>query len=50
MAQRVGPLLDDDLRGEFQELISRQSARYLLAQPHFSFTWLNVLAIGRRPM
>jgi len=50
MADRVGPLLDDALHDEFRELIDDASPKYMLAQPHFSFAWLNVLAIGRRPV
>jgi SAM-dependent methyltransferase len=49
MAERVAPLLDDNLRDDFQSLIDVDSPGNLLAQPQFSFTWLNVLALGRRP-
>jgi ubiquinone/menaquinone biosynthesis C-methylase UbiE len=50
VAQRVRPLIEDELLEEFESLIDDSSPRYMLAHPQLSFTWLNILAIGRRPV
>jgi SAM-dependent methyltransferase len=47
LSKRVRPYLDSGLADEFDELINPRSSSYLLRQPDFSMTWLNVLVWGR---
>lgn len=49
LAERVSGRLDPRATQEFAELIDPGSPRYLLRQPHFTMSWLNVLTWGRRP-
>jgi ubiquinone/menaquinone biosynthesis C-methylase UbiE len=50
VVERVGSrLARDDLR-ELKELIDPAHESYLPHQPHFTLSWLNVLAWGRRPL
>lgn len=46
--ERVAPFLDAALLGELRQLVDSRSPRHLLAQPHLTMTWLNVLAFGRK--
>ncbi len=46
---RVEPLLDRPTLNELKELVRPEGDRYLLRQPFFTLTWLNVLAWGRVP-
>jgi ubiquinone/menaquinone biosynthesis C-methylase UbiE len=50
LSDRVAGHLDAALAHEFHDLIDPTSAHYLLHQPHFTLTWLNVLASARRPV
>jgi SAM-dependent methyltransferase len=50
LRQRVSAYLDPALAAEFDELISPHGPRYLLRQPYFTASWINVLAWGRRRM
>ena len=49
LKDRVMPLLNPDLRGEVEALISAESSRFLLDQPHFTMSWINRLVWGRKP-
>jgi len=49
VADRVAPYLDSVLLQEFHRLLNPGSPEHLLGQPHFTMTWLNVLAFGRKP-
>lgn len=49
VAERVAPHLDAALLAELRRLVEPGSPQHLLGQPHLTMTWLNVLAIGRRP-
>ncbi len=49
LAIRVKPSLDEQRLQELERLISSSSDSYLLRQPHFIMSWINVLAYGRRP-
>lgn len=49
VAERVAPHLEGALRQTLRQLVEPGSPRHLLEQPHLTMTWLNVLAIGRRP-
>jgi ubiquinone/menaquinone biosynthesis C-methylase UbiE len=49
LEERVGPMLDESHRQRLEELIDVDSPNSLLNQPHFTMSWLNVLAWGRRP-
>lgn len=48
--ERVAPHLDAALLKELRQLVDPESPRHLLGQPFLTMTWLNVLAIGRRPV
>jgi demethylmenaquinone methyltransferase / 2-methoxy-6-polyprenyl-1,4-benzoquinol methylase len=50
LAKRVGPYLDRSLARQFARLIDPDSGDYLLRQPHFTTSCLNVLAWARRPL
>lgn len=50
LVQRVRPFLDASLLAELQDLVNPASAHHLLAEPYLSLTWLNVLAVGRKPL
>ncbi len=47
--QRVSSHLEPALLQRFRELIDPASPQYLLRLPHFSVTWVNVLALGHKP-
>jgi SAM-dependent methyltransferase len=49
VSARVAPHLDPALFEEFRQLVDPASPRHLPGQAHLTMTWLNVLAIGRRP-
>ncbi|MDP2269443.1 MAG: class I SAM-dependent methyltransferase [Archangium sp.] len=46
---RVTAHLEPASLQRFRELIDPASPQYLLRLPHFSVTWVNVLALGRKP-
>jgi SAM-dependent methyltransferase len=48
MAERVGPHIDPRFAGQFAELIDPASNHYLLRQPYFTMSWLNVIVWGVR--
>lgn len=48
LAERVGPYLNPQLVRQFDALRDPDGDDYLLRQPHFTMTWLNMLAIGRK--
>lgn len=45
---RVAPHLAPALLDKLRQLIDPESPKYLLRLPHFSVTWVNVLALGRK--
>jgi ubiquinone/menaquinone biosynthesis C-methylase UbiE len=49
IAHRVAPYLDASLLQELRLLADPTSASHMLRQPHLTMTWLNVLALGRKP-
>jgi SAM-dependent methyltransferase len=49
VAERVTPYLDATLLAELRQLVDPDSPSHLLGQPYLSLTWLNVLALGRKP-
>ncbi len=49
VSTRVGPHLSAEFVAELQDLVDPASSAHLLAQPHLTLTWLNVLALGRKP-
>gem|GEM_PF-231076 len=50
LVQRVGPFLDASLLAELRDLVNPASSHHLLGEPYLSLTWLNVLAVGRKPL
>ena len=46
---RVASYLETRLFEELRELVDPTSPKHLLGQPHLTMTWLNVLALGRKP-
>ena len=50
LVQRVRPFLDASLLAELRDLVNPASSHHLLAEPYLSLTWLNVLAVGRKPL
>jgi SAM-dependent methyltransferase len=50
LAQRVQPHLPPAVASELSQLIDPGDPRYLLHEPHFTMSWLNVLAVGRKPL
>jgi hypothetical protein len=50
LVQRVRPFLDAALLAALQDLVNPASSHHLLAEPYLSLTWLNVLAVGRKPV
>jgi ubiquinone/menaquinone biosynthesis C-methylase UbiE len=46
---RVSPHLETRLLQELHRLVDPESTNNLLEQPHLTMTWLNVLALGRKP-
>ncbi len=51
VTERVTPYLDPARPGSpsLEQLRDPTSPRYLLGQPYLTMTWLNVLALGRKP-
>jgi ubiquinone/menaquinone biosynthesis C-methylase UbiE len=47
--KRVADHLDDGLKQDLRQLVSPESPHHLLRQPYLTMTWLNVLALGRKP-
>jgi SAM-dependent methyltransferase len=50
LAQRVRPHLDPQVAADFAARLEPGGPRDLLREPHFTMSWLNVLALGRRPI
>jgi len=50
LAERVQPHLDRSLTREFAALLDHEGDQYLLRQPWFTMSWINVLVWGRRPL
>ena len=48
--ERVQHYLDEAMAARFAELIDSSNPQYLLRQPWFTMSWLNVLAWGRLPL
>jgi SAM-dependent methyltransferase len=48
VVERVAPYLEVPLLEELRQLVDPGSPQHLLAQPHLTLTWLNVLALGRK--
>ncbi len=46
---RVTPHLEPALLEELHGLVDQNSPQHLLGLPHLSFTWVSVLALGRKP-
>jgi demethylmenaquinone methyltransferase / 2-methoxy-6-polyprenyl-1,4-benzoquinol methylase len=49
IARRVAPYLDPSLLQELRQLGDATSSQHMVRQPHLTMTWLNVLALGRKP-
>ncbi|HEX4130230.1 MAG TPA: class I SAM-dependent methyltransferase [Pirellulales bacterium] len=49
LSQRVGPSLDDEHLTELRQLTDPQSPEYLLDRKHVTISWMNILALARRP-
>jgi ubiquinone/menaquinone biosynthesis C-methylase UbiE len=49
VTERVSTQLEPALFTELRELVEPTSPRHLLKQPHLTLTWLNVLALGKKP-
>jgi hypothetical protein len=49
IARRVAPYLDPSLLKELRQLCGATSPQHMGRQPHLTMTWLNVLALGRKP-
>lgn len=49
VSERVAPHLDIALLEELRRLVEPGSSAHLLDQPYLTMTWVNMLAIGRRP-
>ncbi len=49
VADRVAPYLDPSLFAELRHLKDPESPLHLLRQPYLTMTWLNVLALARKP-
>lgn len=47
---RVTPHLETSLLQELHQLVDPQSTKNMLRQPHLTMSWLNVLALGRKPV
>jgi ubiquinone/menaquinone biosynthesis C-methylase UbiE len=47
--KRVAPYLEASLLRELRNLVTPGSPQHLIRQPYLTMTWLNVLAIGRKP-
>lgn len=49
VTERVSAHLEPNLFAKLRELVDPASPLHLLKQPHLTMTWLNVLALGRKP-
>ena len=49
LVDRVRPFLDDGSFDQLRNFADPTSAHHLLRQPHLTLTWVNVLALARRP-
>jgi ubiquinone/menaquinone biosynthesis C-methylase UbiE len=49
LAERTEPYLDERVRERFASYVRPDGERYLLRHPQFTMTWINVVALGRRP-
>jgi SAM-dependent methyltransferase len=49
VTERASAHLAPELLAEVRELVDPASPNHLLRLPHFSMTWLNVVAFGRKP-
>lgn len=47
--ERIGPHVAERDAAEFADYVAPDGARYLLRRPHFTCTWINVVAWGRKP-
>ena len=50
LAERVTPYLDEHFARDFSDRLDPAGQNCLLREPHFTMSWLNVLAVGRRPV
>jgi hypothetical protein len=50
VTERASAHLSSGLLAELRELVDSTSPKHLLRKPHLSVTWLNVLALGRKPV
>jgi ubiquinone/menaquinone biosynthesis C-methylase UbiE len=50
VTERAAPHLAPHLLSELRSLVEKGSPNRLLCQKHLSITWLNVLALGRKPV
>jgi ubiquinone/menaquinone biosynthesis C-methylase UbiE len=50
VTERVSSHLDSALLEVLHDLVNPASPQHLLRQPHLTMTWLNVLALGRKPL
>jgi SAM-dependent methyltransferase len=48
LRERIAPHIAADDAAEFADVASPDGARFLLRQPHFTCTWINVVAWGRK--
>ena len=48
LRERIEPHIDPADAAEFAEAIRPEGRNYVLAQPHFACTWINVIAVGRK--
>ena len=49
LRERVEPHISSADAAEFAEVIRPEGRDFLLTQPHFACTWINVIAVGRKP-
>lgn len=49
LERRVAPYLAPEPLAALHRLVEARSPQHLLAMPHLSFTWVSVLALGRKP-
>lgn len=50
LAERVRPLLERKLLPEFEALVDSDGERWMLRDPNFTMSWINVLVWGRKPL
>jgi ubiquinone/menaquinone biosynthesis C-methylase UbiE len=49
LRERIEPHIDPADAAEFAEAIRPEGRNYVLTRPHFACTWINVIAVGRKP-